>query len=144
MLCKNTEMISRKYFEVFCKTTKRFSAKLLRNFLWKYWTVCCKNTERFSAEILKGVWPIAEGGSTLWHKMNNLLVKTQGLHLFLFSRPKYDEHLFRVKSFINSLKHEKGDSEDSRNYKWQQRDLDPQPLSSWTLNHLAKLASLAK
>ena len=44
---------------MFCRNT--------RGALQKYWKVFCK---------------ISEGSSTLWHKMNNFLVKTQELGLF--------------------------------------------------------------
>lgn len=67
---KYLEMISKKYCEVFCKTTvvcsgkltnyseniaERFTAKLLKSVLQKYSEVLCKNIERRFAKLLRGV-----------------------------------------------------------------------------------------
>ena len=82
---------------MFCKTTVICSAKALKDFLKTCWGVSCKTTKRFSAKILKRAEKTLkcvlqkyrdmfcktdEESSTLWHKMNNFLVKTQGLGMF--------------------------------------------------------------
>lgn len=59
---KYLEMISKKYCEVFCKTTVVCSGKLtkiilktlLKGLLQNFWKVFCKNIRRCSAKILKG------------------------------------------------------------------------------------------
>lgn len=82
---KYREMILKKYCKVFCTTTKMCVMKTC-------WEVFCKTTEMCSANILilrivlqkylKVLGEIAEGGCTFWQKLNNILVKTQGLGLF--------------------------------------------------------------
>ena len=55
VFCKNTKKCSVKYGEVFCKNTEGCFAKILKGDLQKYWEVFCKNTKKCSIEILRGV-----------------------------------------------------------------------------------------
>ena len=48
-------MISKKYCELFNKTTKIYSRKILKRVLKTWLEVFSKNIEKFSAIILKGV-----------------------------------------------------------------------------------------
>ena len=83
VLCKNWEMMPKKFCEVFCKITQICSAKILKGVLWK-------KLRRFFAKILMGILQkyrevfcrITKGSSTLWRQMNNFFVKAQRLGLF--------------------------------------------------------------
>ena len=85
-----TEGVQKTCWEVFCKTTEKYSIKVMKDVLQKHQYVFCKNTGRCSAKILRGFqqkyWKMffktVDGSSTFWHKMNNLLIKLQGPGLF--------------------------------------------------------------
>ena len=114
---KTTEICSTKILksvpktcrEVFCKTTYKCSTKILRGVLQNIQTwsarnrgVFCKSTDRCSANINKCSSELLRS-PTFWHKMSNILVNIQGLLLF------------SVTSWATSL----GGQEITRNYWWQ-------------------------